>query len=639
MDLMMAKETFYVTTPIYYGTAKPHLGSLYSTLMADVISRWQQLVGRETYFLTGTDEHGQKIAQAAEKVGKSPKQFVDSFIAAYKETWKTYEIDYSQFIRTTDPEHIKGVQTLIKKLLDKGDIYKDTYDGWYCTPCETFVTAAADAQNPRCPSCDRETVKVSEESYFFKLSAYQDKLLKLYEERPNFIAPKERLNEVKSFVESGLKDLSISRTTIKWGVEFPNDPEHVVYVWVDALCNYITAVGYGDPAKQAMFEKWWPANVQVIGKDIVRFHGVYWPALLMAAGLQPPKRLLVHGWIQINKQKMSKSRGNVVDPDELAKLYGAEPVRYYLLRQIPINSDGDFSTGDLEQRITSDLANDLGNLLNRMVSLADQHGHHTVEPCKIWKQAALDLQDEARNMIEDYERHMADFEFHLALARLWQFINRTNAYFHEQEPWKVAKVDAEAFQEILSATCHSLRVIAFLLSPVMPTKMEQLLESLGHAQDITTTSLESLELGIWNQTFVLKKVPTLFQKIEEPKMVEPQEKAEKKNEEYIKIDDLIKVELRVGTIKAVEAVPNSEKLIKMQIDLGELGIRQILAGIKKWYHPEDLVGKQGLFVCNLKPRKMAGVESQGMMLVAENESGKMLIISPEGVVPNGTRLR
>ena len=635
----MAKETFYVTTPIYYGTGKPHLGSLYSTLMADVLSRWEQLAGKETYFLTGTDEHGQKIAQAAEKVGKTPKQFVDSFIAAYKKTWKTYEIDYSQFIRTTDPEHIKGVQALIKKLLDKGDIYKDTYDGWYCTPCETFVTASEKDSAPDCPSCNRETVKVSEESYFFKLSAYQDKLLKLYEERPDFIAPKERLNEVKSFVKSGLKDLSISRTTIKWGVEFPGDPAHVVYVWVDALCNYITAIGYGDPAKQSEFEKWWPAEVQVLGKDIVRFHGVYWPAILMAADLQPPRRLLVHGWIQINKQKMSKSRGNVVDPDELAKLYGADPVRYYLLRQIPINSDGDFSTGDLEQRITSDLANDLGNLLNRMVSLAERYGRHTVEPNKIWQQAALDLRDEAWNMIEDYEGHMADFEFHLALARLWQFINRTNAYFHEQEPWKVAKKDPEAFQEILSATCHSLRIIAFLLWPVMPTKMEQLLESLGHAKDITTTSLESLELGIWHQTFVLKKVPTLFQKIEESKMVEPQEKAEEKNEEYIKIDDLIKVELRVGTIKTAESVPDSEKLIKMQVDLGELGMRQILAGIRKSYLPEDLAGKQGIFVCNLKPRKMAGLESQGMMLVAENESGKMRVISPEGVVPNGTRLR
>ncbi len=635
----MAKETFYVTTPIYYGTGKPHLGSLYSTLMADVLSRWEQLAGKETYFLTGTDEHGQKIAQAAEKVGKTPKQFVDSFIAAYKKTWKTYEIDYSQFIRTTDPEHIKGVQALIKKLLDKGDIYKDTYDGWYCTPCETFVTASEKDSAPDCPSCNRETVKVSEESYFFKLSAYQDKLLKLYEERPDFIAPKERLNEVKSFVKSGLKDLSISRTTIKWGVEFPGDPAHVVYVWVDALCNYITAIGYGDPAKQSEFEKWWPAEVQVLGKDIVRFHGVYWPAILMAADLQPPRRLLVHGWIQINKQKMSKSRGNVVDPDELAKLYGADPVRYYLLRQIPINSDGDFSTGDLEQRITSDLANDLGNLLNRMVSLAERYGEHTVKPNKIWQQAALDLRDEAWNMIEDYEGHMADFEFHLALARLWQFINRTNAYFHEQEPWKVAKKDPEAFQEILSATCHSLRIIAFLLWPVMPTKMEQLLESLGHAKDITTTSLESLELVIWHQTFVLKKVPTLFQKIEESKMVEPQEKAEEKNEEYIKNDDLIKVELRVGTIKTAESVPDSEKLIKMQVDLGELGMRQILAGIRKSYLPEDLAGKQGIFVCNLKPRKMAGLESQGMMLVAENESGKMRVISPEGVVPNGTRLR
>ena len=638
MDHAMAKDTFYITTPIYYGTAKPHLGSLYSTLLADVISRWEQLKNKKTYFLTGTDEHGQKILQAAEKAGKYPQQFVDSFIDAYKDTWKVYEIDYSKFIRTTDPEHIKGVQALIKKLVDQGDIYKSSYDGWYCTPCETFVTAAEGAHEPVCPSCGRKTERVSEESYFFKLSAYQDKLFAFYKSHPDFIVPKERTNEVISFVESGLKDLSISRTTIKWGVPFPDDPAHVVYVWVDALCNYITAIGYGDSKKQAEFNKWWPANVQVLGKDIIRFHAVYWPAMLMAAGLSQPQRLLVHGWIQINQQKMSKSRGNVVDPLELEKLYGAEPVRYYLLRQLPINNDGDFSTGNLEQCITSDLANDLGNLLNRTVALADRYGQHTIEPSTIWQQPSVDLRDEAWNMIEDYEQHMQDFEFHLALARLWQFINRVNAYFHGQEPWKIAKQDPNRFQEIISATCHSLRIIAFLLWPVMPKKMEQLLQSLGHEEDIATTSLEALELGSWHQTFVLKKVQTLFEKIEESKMSE-QTEPKQESQDYINIDDVIKVDLRVGTIKSAESVPDSDKLIKMIVDLGELGERQIFAGIRKSYHPEDLVGKQGIFIINLKPRKMLGQESQGMMFVAEAQDGHVKIINPEGNVPNGTRLR
>ncbi len=636
----MIKDTFYVTTPIYYGTAKPHLGSLYSTLIADVESRWQQLCSKDTYFLTGTDEHGQKIAQAAQEAGKSPKAFVDSFIAAYQEAWNTYHIDYSQFIRTTDPRHIRGVQQLILKLMAQGDIYKGSYDGWYCTPCETYVTGEMQAA-PSCPSCGRETVKVTEESYFFKLSAYQERLLEWYKQHPDFIMPKERINEVLSFVQSGLKDLSISRTTISWGVPFPNDPEHVVYVWVDALCNYITAIGYGENSRQELLKKWWPANLQVLGKDIVRFHAVYWPAMLMAAGLELPKQLLVHGWIQVNKQKMSKSLGNVVDPLELAKLYGAEAVRYYLLRKIPVNTDGDFSTGDLEQCITSDLANDLGNLLHRMVSLADRYGRHEIAPTAVWEKEALDLQDESWNVIEEYAAHMQAHEFHLALARLWKFINKVNAYFHSQEPWKIAKSDPHAFIQILSATCHSLRTIALLLWPVMPEKMEQLLSSLGHAFNREKDTIESLELGIWHQTFLLKKMDTLFQKIEESSVVEKNELQEpvKEQESYIAIDDVIKVDLRVGTITSAESVPESEKLIKMQVNFGDLGTKQIFAGVRKWYHPEDLLGKQGTFVVNLKPRKMLGQISEGMMLFAEDAAGKLHPVNPEGLVPNGTRLR
>lgn len=645
----MAKDTFYVTTPIYYGTAKPHLGSLYSTLIADVVSRWQQLSDKQTYFLTGTDEHGQKIAQAAQQADKTPQEFVDSFIAAYQEAWNTYHIDYSQFIRTTDPRHIKRVQALISKLMEQGDIYKGSYDGWYCTPCETYVTAG-NTEAPDCPSCGRETQKVSEETYFFKLSAYQDRLLEWYNQHPDFIVPKERTNEVTSFVQSGLKDLSISRTTVSWGVPFPNDPEHVVYVWVDALCNYITAIGYGDAAKQQEFKKWWPANLHVLGKDIVRFHAVYWPAMLMAAGLELPKQLLVHGWIQVNKQKMSKSLGNVVDPMELAKHYGAEAVRYYLLRKIPVNSDGDFSTGDLERCITSDLANDLGNLLHRMVSLADRYGRHEIAPQKVWAPEAVHLRDESWNAIEEYTSHMQAHEFHLALARLWKFINKVNSYFHGQEPWKVAKSDPKKFVEILSATCHSLRVIAVLLWPVMPEKMEQLLISLGHTFNKEKDSIESLELGIWHQTFLLKKMDTLFQKIEESPVEDPafakatadkpvEKKEEVSSESYIKIDDVIKVDLRVGTITSAESVPESEKLIKMQVDFGELGTKQIFAGVRKWYHPEDLLGKQGTFVVNLKPRKMLGQVSEGMMLFAEDAAGKLHPVNPEGLVPNGVRLR
>ncbi len=635
----MSKQTFYVTTPIYYGTARPHLGSLYSTLIADVVNRWEKLKGKETFFLTGTDEHGQKIAQAAELAGMSPKAFVDSFIAAYQETWNTYDIRYSQFIRTTDAYHIKGVQELLKKLMDKGDIYKAVYKGWYCIPDETYVGAVdeSDKKGPLCPSCNRETVMISEESYFFKLSAYQDKLLQFYKEHPDFIVPKERAHEVTSFVEAGLKDLSISRTTISWGVPFPADSEHVVYVWIDALCNYITAIGYGDSRRARDLKKWWPANLQVLGKDIIRFHAVYWPAMLMAVGLMPPQQLLVHGWIQIDKQKMSKSRGNVVDPMDLAKTYGAEPVRYYLMRQMPVNADGDFSTGDLEKRITADLANDLGNLLNRMLILAEKHNLSQVKSAKVWHQAALDLRDESWNMIEDFEQHMVDYEFHLALARLWKFINNVNAYFHGQEPWKIDK-DAALFAEVISATCHSLRIIAVLLWPILPKKMEELLAAIGHTLKIGEITLESLELGGWHQTFVLKKMAPLFEKIEEsPKEKVMTEKKEETN--FITIDDLKKVELRVGTIIAADAVAGSEKLIKMQVDLGPLGERQILAGIRTSYQPADLITKQGIFVCNLQPRKMMGIESQGMMLIAHDADKKVQLLAPHKPVPNGTQLQ
>lgn len=637
----MGKNNFYVTTPIYYGTAKPHLGSLYSTLIADVVARWQKLLLKDTYFLTGTDEHGQKIMQAAQKVGKTPKEFVDSFIAAYQETWQTYHIEYQQFIRTTDPRHIKGVQELITLLMDKGDIYKDSYEGWYCTPCETYVTAGENEKNPPCPSCGRETVAVSEESYFFKLSKYQDRILAWLTENADIIQPRERAQEVIRFVESGLKDLSISRTTISWGVPFPHDPEHVVYVWVDALCNYITAVGYGDPAEADMFKKWWPCNLHVLGKDIVRFHAVYWPAMLMAADLALPKKLLVHGWIQVNKQKMSKSLGNVVDPMELAQHYGADEVRYYLLRMLPINTDGDFSTGDLEQRISSDLANDLGNLLHRMVSLAERYSMHTITPPKTWHKEALDLADEAYNVLEEYEEHMANYEFHHALGRLWRFINKVNAYFHEQEPWKKAKKDMALFEEIISATCHSLHIIGVLLWPIMPEKMIQLLQIIGHPFNREKDSIESLELSNWHKTFTLSKSAPLFNKIQEPivdeKIKEPSMPVQ--DESYITIEDVMKVELRVGLITKAESVPNSDKLIKMQVDLGPIGMRQIFSGIRKWYHPEDLVGKQGLFITNLKPRKMLGDESQGMMILAEDEKGMPRIVSPEGAVPNGTRLK
>ncbi len=634
------KNKFYVTTPIYYGTAKPHLGSLYSTLIADVLARWNKLQGKKVFFLTGTDEHGQKIQQAAEKAGKEPKAFVDSFVGAYKDTWAAYNIKYDYFMRTTDSYHVKAVQDWLQLLIDQGDIYKARYEGWYCTPCETFVTekdydVVATVGAPLCPSCKRETIALSEETYFFRLSAYQERLLQFYAENPTFFAPKERAHEVINFVKSGLKDLSISRTTITWGIPFPHDTKHIAYVWADALNNYITAIGYGQPHKQEFFDFWWPADVHVIGKDIVRFHAVYWPAFLMASKLPLPKQLLVHGWIKIDHEKMSKSRGNVVDPLWLLETYGADQVRYYLIREMSVNQDTNFALAHLEQRIESDLANDLGNLLNRMVSLAQKNNVSEVSAPQVWDGKALELRDQCWNMLEEFQEYMTERSFHMALATVWKFIKAANGYFHAQEPWKLAEKEPQAFKQVLSATCHSLRVIGYVLWPVMPHKMEQLLGSLGITFALNHNRLQDLELENWSHSFMLKKIDTLFEKPEPQTPVV--EQAPELKQDFITIDDVTKVHLVVGTIEQCETIEKSDKLLKMQVNLGAYGMRQILAGVRAFYAPADLIGKQAVFVANLKPRAMLGTESQGMMLMAKKDGGLAMTTVSEPV-PNGTRL-
>ena len=639
-------KKFYVTTPIYYATAKPHLGTLYSTVLADIAARWNKIQGKEVFFLTGTDEFGKKIAQAAEEVNQDPKAFVSKFIPAYKDLWKKYEIDYSHFMRTTDEYHVKAVQKWLEDLEKKGDIYKGAYEGWYCTPCETYLTAKDDSlhpqyyqeaeKKPECESCQRETQWMSEPCYMFKLSAYQDKLLKFYEDNPNFITPKERFAEVVSFVKSGLQDLSISRTTLSWGVPFPNDSEHVTYVWADALNNYITGIGYNQEGKEEAFNKWWPADMQVLGKDIVRFHAVFWPAFLMASDLPLPKKLLVHVWIKMGDHKMSKSRGNSVDPQELYKIYGPDSVRYYLARQLSIAQDGQFTVKDLEQKITSDLANDLGNLLQRMVSLATKNKVMEVTP-GAWSDEEQGLQEHAQDMIEAFKREMERGYYHMALSHLWKFINAVNAYFHACQPWKLAKTEPERFMMVMSATCHSLHTIAVMLWPVMPEKMLELTKRLGCTFEINGDKVSALVDGKWDKSFTLVTGDSLFVKPEPRKEEEQQEESK---ESYITIEDFIKVDLRVGTIKECVDVEKSDRLLKSQVDLGpELGMRQIFSGIKKWYAPEDLIGKQVVVVVNLKPRKMMGEESQGMITLADSDDGKPTLISPIIPLPNGAKLK
>ncbi|MGE0010597.1 MAG: methionine--tRNA ligase [Candidatus Babeliales bacterium] len=651
--MVRPKNSYYVTTPIYYVTAKPHVGSLYSMVLADVAARWQKLKGMNTYFLTGTDEHGQKIAQAAERAGKDPKVFVDSFIDDYKKIWREYHIAYDQFIRTTDQFHVKAVQKWLQDLIKKGDIYKGSYHGWYCTPCETFLTDKEvqdqlknGLQVPLCPSCERPTIMLAEETYFFKLSAYQDKLLQFYKENPNFITPREKLQEVLRFVEGGLKDLSMSRTTITWGIPFPGDDKHVTYVWADALNNYITAVGYGQEGREKEFKEWWPADLHVMGKDIVRFHAVYWPAFLMASGLPLPKKLLVHGWILMGDKKMSKSLGNVADPEALCTQYGADAVRFYLTRHMAITQDSSFTIDDLEQKITSELANDLGNLLNRMLLLAQKHNLKEVHPPAQWSSAAQALRAQCIHEIESYSKAMNEYMYHVALSHLWRFINQVNAYFHAQEPWKVVVKDKEAFQEIISAVCHSLHTVGILAWPVMPEKMGYLLAALGYTierKDMITPLSEDQ----WDKEYILHDTPPLFIKPEARKQGMQEEKpnfVQPLNElvaqaDVISIEDVVKVHLMVGTITDYQEVPKSDKLAQLQVDFGPLGKRQILAGIRPHLTAAELLGKQCVFVVNLKPRTLMGLESHGMMLVGKSDQGKPSPVMVNGHVANGTRLQ
>lgn len=636
----MKTNRFYVTTPIYYVTAAPHVGSLYSTLLADVFARYHKLAGSDVFFLTGTDEHGQKIAQAAQKANKRPKEFVDSFIDSYKNIWKLYNLDYTKFIRTTDDYHVAGVQKWIQGLIDQGDIYKDFYKGYYCTPCETFVTDKDAGLDNKivCPSCQRETVEISEECYFFKLSAYQDKLLQFYQDHPDFITPKERVHEVVTFVKDGLKDLSISRKTVTWGIPFPGDNQHVTYVWADALNNYITAIGYGDASKEEELKKWWPADVQVLGKDIVRFHAVYWPAFLMASGLQLPKKLLVHGWIKMNDQKMSKSLGNTIDPLYLAQTYGVDVIRYYLIRKMAITHDSEFKVSDIEQSINSELANDLGNLLNRCSSLALKHTISLIENPTMWSPKSYALQQECKAMIEQSWQLIEQGFLYRAVNRIWEFINKTNAYFHEQQPWVQSKNDQQAFKETIAATIYSLQAIGIMLWPVMPAKMELLLASIGFEWEKGENIIALLERVSWNKSCEIKKIDTLFAKYEpvEGHVVEEKSKIVETvtniEESYVNIEEFVKVDMRVGTIKECEVVSGSDKLLVMQVDFGSLGMRQIVSGVQKYYKPEDLIGNQGVFVVNLKPRKMMGMESHGMMLTASDANGLQRLIPGKTVL-------
>ena len=658
----MPKNTFYCTTPIYYVNAAPHLGTLYTTVIADVATRWNALRGKEVFFLTGTDEHGQKIAEKAAQLGKSPRDFVDSMIPPFKEAWELFGIEYSKFIRTTDSEHERAVIALIEQLMASDDIYKSTYQGFYCVPDETFVAGDVDlapgSTAPLCPSCNRGLQIVEEENYFFRLSAYADKLLAFYAANPNFIQPKEKFNEVIEFVKSGLRDLSISRKTVSWGIPFPGDAAHTVYVWGDALTNYISALGFGAPGAEAAenFAHWWPADLHIMGKDIVRFHAVYWPAFLMAANLPLPKKLLVHSYILVGDAKMSKSLGNALDPVVLAETYGPEAIRYFLMRYTSFAQDANVSLDQLGTVVNADLSNSFGNLLNRVVSLAHANGLSVVPALMALEEDGIVLRERSYECVATVRDEMAHYNYHLALAAVWKFINEMNAYLHEQQPWKVVKTDKQKFAAIISMVCHGLQTVATLLWPVMPKKMEQVLVALGVTiaplvdQDLT----ESLCKAPWNKTFTLAPLAgPLFPRLElaeKPSVAPAVPVLEEKKPEpaaspvvatalpLITIDDFAKVELLVGTILECSALPKSKKLLKLRVDFGARGVRQILSGIAQYLKPEELVGVQATFVCNLPDRMMQGELSQGMLIGVDDGKGNFSPLLLNRAMPNGSHV-
>ena len=640
-------EKFYITTPIYYPSDKLHIGHSYCTVATDTMARYKRLRGYDVKFLTGTDEHGQKIERIAEKQGITPKQYVDKIVSGIKDLWKELDISYDHFIRTTDDYHVKSVQKIFKQLYDQGDIYKSEYEGWYCTPCESFYT---DVQlvDGKCPDCGREVERLKEESYFFRLSKYQDRLIKYIEEHPEFIQPQTRQNEmINNFLKPGLEDLCVSRTSFNWGIPVTFDPKHIVYVWVDALTNYITALGYGSD-DDSEFKKYWPADVHVVGKEIVRFHTIIWPAMLMALDLPLPKQVFGHGWLIIDGGKMSKSKGNVVDPKVLVDRYGVDAIRYFLLREIAFGQDGNFTNEALIQRINSDLANDLGNLVSRTVGMIEKYFDGKIPADREETEYDASLKDTAKAVTEKVDTLLDKMLFSDALTEIWTLIRRSNKYVDETQPWVLAKDDSQKAKlaNVLYNLSEAIRIVSVLIQPFMPNTPKLIWKQLGVSEGEATTWDSAKTWGVLPADTVYTKGDVIFPRIDMKKELAELEAAmkaaqaasvanqEKKAEEEqkeepvpeITIDDFDKIKLKVGTVIASEKMPGSKKLLKNQIKIGN-ETRQILSGISPNYTPEEMVGKKVIVLTNLPPRKMMGEMSYGMILVAEDENGELSLAS------------
>lgn len=654
----MGNNTFYITTPIYYPSDKLHIGHSYTTVAADAVARYKRLKGYDVMFLTGTDEHGQKIQRKAEAMGVTPKQYVDEIVNGIKELWKLMKITNDRFIRTTDKEHEETVQKIFKKLYDQGDIYKSEYEGWYCTPCESFWTKTQ-LVDGKCPDCGREVEITKEESYFFKISKYQDRLIKFIEENPDFIQPVSRQNEMlNNFLRPGLEDLCVSRTTFNWGVPVTFDDKHVVYVWIDALSNYITALGFLSGDDQA-YKKYWPADVHLVGKEIVRFHTIIWPAMLMALGEPLPKQIYGHGWLLLEGGKMSKSKGNVVDPVVLVEKYGLDAIRYFLLREVPFGSDGVFSNEALINRINSDLANDLGNLVSRTVAMIDKYFEGVMPE----ERQAGDFDEDLKKVVMEtplkVEQLMDKLQFSSALTEIWKVISRTNKYIDETMPWVLAKDEASKprLAGVMYNLVESLRITSILLQPFMPETPEKIWDQLGLADKMKIEWESTKTWGEYPSGTKVNKGDVIFPRIDIKKEMEELEKltvqeAEKKEQKeenkqqkedknstdgYISIEDFAKIDLRVAKVLEAEKVEGADKLLKLKLEMGE-EIRQVVSGIAKNYSPDELVGKFVILVANLKPVKLKGIESQGMILAASNDK-ELVLAALDKAIETGVKVR
>ncbi len=651
------KEKYYITTPIYYPSGNWHIGHCYTTVICDAMARYQKMLGKDVFFLTGTDEHGQKIEKKAMEKGITPMEFITPLVDDIKDIWKTLDINYDKFIRTTDDYHVKAIQKIFKELYDKGEIYKAEYSGWYCTPCESFWTDSQ-LKDGKCPDCGRPVTLEKEESYFFRLSKYTDRILKLYEDNPEFLQPKSRVNEmINNFLKPGLQDLCVSRTSIKWGIPVSFDDKHTVYVWIDALSNYITALGYGSD-DDSLFKKYWPADLHLMGKEIIRFHSIIWPAILMALDLPLPKQVYGHGWLLIGGDKLSKSKDenvkyDLTDPKQLVSRYGCDALRYFLLREIPFGSDGVYTNDSLITRINSDLANDLGNLVSRTTAMINQYFGGTLPAPNKRDELDKDLISIAENLFDKVSNAMNGLNAPEALQEIFKLVQRANKYIDETTPWILAKDESkkERLATVMYNLAESIRFVAVFIQPFMTKCPAQIFSALGlNAEDFNTFDTVK-QFGYLKEGTLITKTQAIFPRLDinkeraEIKAIMEQKKEEKvakveevkeiQTKEQIGIDDFSKVEIRIAKVLACEKVEKSKKLLKLTVQIGD-ETRTIVSGIALKYEPEYMVGKKLAVVTNLKPAKLCGIMSEAMILCAENSEGKLAFLSPEQDIEDGS---